>query len=319
MWVRSHALLVVLLPAAVLAARSGARLYDRLARIVRPQRCDLVVKLGGSAVTDKQSFERLDQRRLDATAAQLAARDGGRVALVHGAGSFGHFHARQHAVSKGVGHQSFTWLGFALTRGSVTRLNSLVVRALLAEGVPAVGIPAMPLCRTRAGALTRAGRHAIVDAARRALGCGMMPVFHGDATYDDGRGSAILSGDTLVEELCVALAPRCALFLTDVPGVYDRPPADPAACLLTEIRVDRRGRLVLPAPPTTATAEHDVTGGIGAKLEVAARVAAAGVPVCVCEAGSEHAAAALAGRRPQTCTLILRDGAAEPAWAAAPD
>ncbi len=317
MWVRSQALLL-LLPAAVLAARSGARLYERLARIVRPApRCDLVVKLGGSAVTDKSRFEQLDQRRLDATAAQLAAHGSRRVALVHGAGSFGHFQARQYGVSKGVGHPAFSWFGFAQTRSSVTRLNALVLRALLDSEVAAVGISPMPLCRTRAGALTRAGRRAIVDAARRALALGVTPVLHGDATYDDARGSAILSGDTLVEELCGALAPRCALFLTDVPGVYDRPPTDPSASLLAEIRVDRRGRLILPAPTTTA-AEHDVTGGIGSKLEVAARIAAAGVPVCVCEAGSEHAAAALAGRRPQTCTIILRDGAAEPAWAEPP-
>ena len=57
--------------------------------------CTLVVKIGGSAITDKGAFETLDYQRLQDTARHLALRPAtsGSVALVHGAGSFGHFQA----------------------------------------------------------------------------------------------------------------------------------------------------------------------------------------------------------------------------------
>ena len=68
-----------------------------LGRQHRPARCRLLVKLGGSACTDKATFETVSESRLRATARQLAATRPtaaeDRVVL-HGAGSFGHFHRR---------------------------------------------------------------------------------------------------------------------------------------------------------------------------------------------------------------------------------
>ena len=78
------------------------------------------------------------------TAAQLARRPStaGDAVLLHGAGSFGHFQAHKHGTSRGLAGGG--WLGFCDTRGSVTLLNNHVVRALVAAGVPAVGLPPFP-------------------------------------------------------------------------------------------------------------------------------------------------------------------------------
>ena len=67
------------------------------------------------------------QATLDASAEALAlaARLPGDICVVHGAGSFGHFQAREYGVSKGTAHPSFSWIGFALTRQSVGRLNEV--------------------------------------------------------------------------------------------------------------------------------------------------------------------------------------------------
>ena len=138
---------------------------------------------------------------------------------------------------------------------------------------------------------------------------------HGDAVFtDEGRGCGIVSGDELCCALSGALRPRLCVFLANVAGVYDRPPdRDPAARLIREIRVSRSGEIVgLPAV-SADTAAHDVTGGLHAKLEAAARVAAGGVPVCVCEAGTPHAEAALHGRVPAVCTMVVREDHALPA------
>ena len=51
---------------------------------------DVVVKLGGSALTNKASFETLHADNLRDCCENIA-QSGKRVAVVHGAGSFGHF------------------------------------------------------------------------------------------------------------------------------------------------------------------------------------------------------------------------------------
>jgi Amino acid kinase family len=59
-----------------------------------------------------------------------------------------------------------------------------------------------------------------------------------------------------------------AVFLTDVPGVYDRPPSRDGAKLIRKIFVTDEGKVQV---PETDQLTHDVTGGILAKLEVSQR------------------------------------------------
>ena len=102
----SDAALRTLLLLAAVATTSHAIRFA-LQRRRRPA-IDVVVKLGGSAITDKAAFETLAAESLAAAAAAIAA-GGQRTVVVHGAGSFGHFQAREHAVSKGAGDERFSW------------------------------------------------------------------------------------------------------------------------------------------------------------------------------------------------------------------
>jgi isopentenyl phosphate kinase len=63
----------------------------------------VLVKVGGSAITDKATLEILKERELHEFARQVAevVQGGVRLVLVHGAGSFGHFQARQFRVKTG--------------------------------------------------------------------------------------------------------------------------------------------------------------------------------------------------------------------------
>ena len=73
--------------------------------------------------------------------------------VVHGAGSFGHFDAREYGVSTGgnlAGSQHLA-IGCSKTRRSVTRLNNDLLGALIDAGLPAVGISAFPHCVCRGG------------------------------------------------------------------------------------------------------------------------------------------------------------------------
>ena len=289
----------------------------------------IVVKLGGSAVTHKAEFETLNAAILGKTARQLkeaCARND--IVLVHGCGSFGHFQAHQYGVSKGTDAPEFAWLGFAKTRRSATTLNALVVDALLQEGLAAVHVAPFPSWRKSGGRPLRATATAGIGDVQALMDAGVLPVLHGDSVLDDTNGCGILSGDALLEELCRALRPRLAVFLTDVAGVYDRPPEEEGAVLLQEIQVRSDGGLDIPQIQaqvgvggasgggsggggggavgiTSSTAAHDVTGGVAAKLQSAAAIAACGVDVVIVQAGTQHAAEALAGRWPARCTRVF--------------
>ena len=210
---------LAVLPA--LAVTLGLVLVRRRRRLGK--RVSLVVKLGGSAVTNKSTFETLNTEKLEATAKSLARSPLAReTVLLHGAGSFGHFQASKYAISRGTSSAQFSWLGFAETRSSVTRLNTMVVSALLEHGLPACSMPPFPRWSTRAK------QHVVQDGSAdvlETLSAGLLPVLHGDAVLDDAQGTAILSGDALVVHLCDALRPDVAVFLTDVPGGHQ-----PSSC-----------------------------------------------------------------------------------------
>ncbi|CAL1152393.1 unnamed protein product [Cladocopium goreaui] len=122
------------------------------------------------------------------------------------------------------------------------------------------------------------------------------------------QGVAILSGDVWMVELCRELGAKSAVFVTDVDGVFTKPPSEAGAELVPEILLDNKGELELRGVSMN-TASHDVTGGLKAKLESAADVLR-GAPsveaVYIVRAGSSAAAEALHGLAPKQGTTLRR-------------
>lgn len=279
----------------------------------------VVVKIGGSACTKKAQFETLHEENLAAASRQIAEvhRHGTRVAVIHGAGSFGHQQAREYGVSKGVGDGPLEYPlaqrlceGFAKTRLSVTTLNKYVIHALVKEGLPAVTMSPCPFVGTTKKKLP--GSTLPSDSVAGVKGLvkrGFVPVVHVDAVLDCEQGCAILSGDVWMVEFCKVLSAKSAVFITDVDGVFTKPPSEAGSQLVKEILVDSKtGALELTGVSTT-TADHDVTGGLRAKLESAAEVllrAPSVEAVYIVRAGSASAAQALRGQTPEQGTALRR-------------
>ncbi|KAJ7543697.1 hypothetical protein O6H91_09G048800 [Diphasiastrum complanatum] len=297
----------------------------------RPVHC--IVKLGGAAITMKNSFETLNEEDLLLTSKHLREAimaapscktplldcadateeigEGGlepacRAAfiVVHGAGSFGHFQASSSGVNKGGLRRALVTAGFVATRVSVTKLNHIVVRALAAEGIPAVGIsPFAAGWSTSKKSLDRDN----VTEVRRACNVGLLPVLHGDAVLDSQQGCSILSGDVIIRRLAEAFQPNYVVFLTNVSGVFDRPPTEANAVLLNEIVVDESGDWIVVKPKlessvTTAASNHDTTGGMATKISEAASIARLGINVYIVKAGTRDALQALMGNVRDTST-----------------
>ncbi len=191
--------------------------------------CSAIVKFGGAALTDKRQLEHLISDGF-ASSIKLALQLPSRSCIVHGAGSFGHFHAALHNVKAGCATAAADehppgW-GMCETRRSVLKLNSMFFSALIDAGRSATPVHPMDSWHTADAVLASAD----VTSVQRCLQLNIMPVLHGDVVFDSVRGYTVLSGDAIVQELAVRLRPPYVLVVSDVPGVFLEPPATAAAC-----------------------------------------------------------------------------------------
>ncbi|ELY57238.1 isopentenyl phosphate kinase [Natronococcus jeotgali] len=217
----------------------------------------IVLKLGGSVVTDKDRAETLDGEALDRAADAVAdalavpseALAEGLV-VVHGGGSFGHHNASEHGVSTIAGTRDPTAVHDI--HGAMTTLNRFVLSRLLERDVPAV-----PVHPFSAGHRDADGEfHLPTGQVATLLAEGFVPVLHGDVIAHAGEGVTIVSGDELVAELARALeADRIGLCST-VPGVLD------ADDRVVE-RIESYGTVADVLGESEST---DVTGGMAAKV-----------------------------------------------------
>uniref|UniRef100_A0A5B7B8G0 Isopentenyl phosphate kinase n=1 Tax=Davidia involucrata TaxID=16924 RepID=A0A5B7B8G0_DAVIN len=182
----------------------------------------------------------------------------------------------------------------------VTSLNLEVVRALAREGIPSVGMSPFSCGWSTC---ERNLASADVSMVANAIESGFVPVLHGDAVFDGSQDCTILSGDVIIRHLAAQLKPEFVVFLTDVLGVYDRPPTEPNAVLLREIAVHEDGSWSVVKPTLQninkqveiTVAAHDTTGGMMTKISEAAMIAKLGINVYIVKAATNHSSRALSG------------------------
>jgi isopentenyl phosphate kinase len=207
----------------------------------------IVLKLGGSVVTEKERPETLDGPALDRAADAVAACDDSLV-VVHGGGSFGHPAAETHGVSVETGTRD---AGAATAvHGAMTTLNRFVLDRLHDRGVPALPVhPLSAAARDADGALSLP-----LAAVETMLDESFVPVLHGDVVATAGEGVTVLSGDEVVARLAAGLGADRVGLCSTVPGVLD---ADGEV-------VTRVGSLDDAA--LGGSAATDVTGGMAGKV-----------------------------------------------------
>ena len=181
----------------------------------------VVLKLGGSLITEKDRPETLDADALaaacDAVARALAGGAVERLVVVHGGGSFGHHHASEHGVSTTAGTGDAD--AVMDVHGAMTELNRSVLDRLHELDVPAV--PVHPLSLSARPEGPDGGLDLPLSSTATLLGEGFVPVLHGDGVATTGSGVTVVSGDELVVELAVGLGARRVGVCSTVPGVLD--------------------------------------------------------------------------------------------------
>lgn len=265
----------------------------------------VLVKIGGSSITHKAERESLNGDALDWFAESISQaassvylspsnteecssvgekmRDSSRnlaFIIVHGAGSFGHFSAKDYGLkgqseepvsnaTLSVDDKRFRMRGLAETRLSVQTLNRFVVQTLFEHGVNAVGIsPCFGIPGLEAHAGRQIGpREMLENIVKTTVEAGLVPVLHGDACLY-GEDGGILSGDTIMEIIGTGSWVHHSIFITDVDGVFSEDPRINAdAQLLRNIFVDAEsGTITTEVDASSSSHSHDVTGGLAVSL-----------------------------------------------------
>jgi isopentenyl phosphate kinase len=216
----------------------------------------LLVKLGGSVITDKTRLRTPRRTAIRRLAGELAD-VGHDLIVVHGAGSFGHILARKHRLNEG-GSVLAKRTAAARVQADVRILDGLVLDALIARGLPAVSIPPAAIMSLDDGRVASFERQPFVEFSR----AGFTPVTFGDVVRDARRGFSVCSGDVLMLELARIFRPERAVFAADVDGLYTADPKrSPNARLLESVTPDDLTRISF-----SSASRIDVTGSIEGKV-----------------------------------------------------
>lgn len=229
----------------------------------------MVVKLGGSVITDKRKKFAVKRAVLKRLAEELEVAKEPLI-VVHGGGSFGHSVASRYSIAKGYKNER-QLMGFSLTHRAMEKLDAYVIDALQNSGLPAVAVQPS-VC-----AIVRNGRIESMELApvRKFLELGIIPVLYGDAVPDMSKGMSILSGDQLAVRLARELGASRVILGADVDGVFTADPKVRTGAKLVRVVTPSNWRDVVKS--IGGAGGPDVTGGMAKKVEELIMLAESGI------------------------------------------
>ncbi|MEM2921859.1 MAG: isopentenyl phosphate kinase [Candidatus Bathyarchaeia archaeon] len=258
-----------------------------------------IIKLGGSAITEKSVENRPRLDVISRLAKEIASIEADKI-IIHGAGSFGHPTAKRYKIHEGF-LESQQLLGFSKIKVQLLILNKMVVDSLARRGVASTPFTPSAFIIAENDRIVKAE----LEPLTRLLSLGLTPVLHGDIVSDRAKGFSIVSGDQLASYLAKQLKPRLVVYGCDVDGVYDDDPRkNRQAKLIPTISVD--DQRIWGSTPGGGL--HDVTGGMAGKLREALELAEAGIESVILNATKPRSLAKLIKGEPVTCSRILPAG-----------
>ncbi|UCD93022.1 MAG: isopentenyl phosphate kinase family protein [Methanobacteriota archaeon] len=239
----------------------------------------ILVKLGGSVITNKETIE--DERSKKIFYRARTARLMGELKsskeefiLVHGAGSFGHPLSKK--FNLGEGYVSAKQIAVAAkVQEDVRTLNLNVISAMREKNLAAVSLPPSLLVKLENGRSKKVN----MEQFNHYLKLGAIPVTFGDVVPDISRKFGICSGDDLMLHLAKEFKPRLAIFVTKVDGIYTKDPGDSTGSppkFITEIN-EKTIKLITEPRDNVP----DVTGRMKRKARMMLTIAKEGVDCVV--------------------------------------
>jgi isopentenyl phosphate kinase len=205
----------------------------------------ILVKIGGSVITDKKVYRRFREESCRKIISSLSSLKEDLI-VTHGAGSFGHIIAKKSGFPKRLRKEDVH--DFSTVHRDVLDLNIRVSSIMLEEGLSPISIPTQSVY---------VGRSPDLSAFKKYLSLGFTPLGMGDVILRAGMVK-IISADDLLVALSAVFKPNLVVFMTDVDGIYDNDP-----------KTFRDARLLKSIDRSIAFSKvmNDVTGGMKSKYE----------------------------------------------------
>jgi isopentenyl phosphate kinase len=238
---------------------------------VRP----IVLKLGGSAITDKTVEASPKNELINRLAGEIKRADLDNLIIVHGGGSFGHPTAAKYGIQGGYKDDPTQKFGCAETHHMMTILNGIVMDALILHELPAVSVAPINCIVTENGKIKTFDETVFKAMSKLSF----TPVMYGDAVMDEKLGFTILSGDQLVTYLALKYNAEKIIIGVDTDGIFEiDPKTNPEAKPIKHLNLAELKALQPKLGKTTGT---DVTGGMAGKIAELIPAVDAGIPITV--------------------------------------
>jgi len=178
----------------------------------------ILVKLGGSIITDKNVPYKPRIEVIRNLAKELKKVTKASVVLAHGVGSFAHTSAAKYGGKKGY---TSKW-GIAKVARDAMEINRIVMDILVEEGIPAVSLRPMSMMITDAGKL----KNNLFEIIEEVINQDLIPVIYGDVLFDKKWKTTIYSGETTLNEIGIYLMRKGfkvgkIIQVGETNGVYD--------------------------------------------------------------------------------------------------
>jgi isopentenyl phosphate kinase len=235
----------------------------------------IILKLGGSAITDKTAEASPNTQIINRLAEEIKRADLDNLIVVHGGGSFGHPTAAKYGIKDGYKEDPTQKFGFAETHHMMTVLNGLVMDALIWHEVPAISVAPSCCIVTENGKVKTFDETALKAMSKLVF----TPVMYGDAVMDEKLGFTILSGDQLVAYLALKYNAEKIVIGVDTDGIFEADPkTNPDAKPIKHLNLAELKTL---QPKLGKAQGTDVTGGMAGKIAELIPAVEAGIPVTV--------------------------------------
>jgi len=227
----------------------------------------IILKIGGSVITDKTKESYFRKKIMDSLSKEIKKANK-EIILIHGAGSFGHIQAKKYNLKEGYNKKEQLH-GFSITHEMVQRLNSMVLKSLQDNSIPAVSISPHSVVKLDNQKLSSMNYNVFEEYLKNKF----TPVTFGDVVLDKKLSFSICSGDLLSIALTKHFKPKKVIFVIDEDGIYtSNPKLNKNAKFLNSIELDQLENL-----RTSADAHADVTGGMGGKIDTIKQISKLGI------------------------------------------
>lgn len=230
-----------------------------------------IVKLGGSAITDKSRKCTPNIPVIQHATDQLARYDRPLV-LIHGGGSYAHPFVTGSGLDRGLRSRSQN-RSVSETEFYLGQLTRIISGALLLRNKYVVPIHPLSFVTLNERKVPTLFLGPVVSS----LKAGLWPLMHGDLVFDQSRGMSVLSGDRIASMLGPRLNASRVLLGCDVDGVYSASPKTSRSAELISQVTPKNYHKVLEASRGLSS---DATGGMGEKVRQALKLAQSG---CECD------------------------------------